>query len=140
MFAEILRRNACKKSDFIGHIGGDDFIVFFSGEDWEQICNNILAEFAAEIPLYYSVEDRHNKCVIAKGRDNQAHCFPLISLSIGSVKLTEKDFPQTSDAISKATTDAKGMAKNKAGNAFIITSPPQPHRAKLEKKLLIVNG
>jgi len=139
MFTEILRRNVCNKSDFIGHIGGDDFIIFFSGEDWEQICNNILAEFAAEIPLRYSVEDRHNNCVIANGRDNQARCFPLISLSIGSVKLTEKDIPQTSDSISKAITDAKGMAKNKAGNSFVITSPPQPHRAKLEKQQLIVN-
>ncbi|OUS13379.1 hypothetical protein A9Q89_03085 [Gammaproteobacteria bacterium 53_120_T64] len=124
MFSDILRRNVCNKNDFIGHIGGDDFILFFSGEDWETCCNEILSEFSAEIPHCYNVEDRHNKCVIAKGRDNQDRCFPHISLSIGSVRLSATDFPQTSDAISKAVTDAKAMAKRKTGNAHIICSPP----------------
>ena len=126
LFNDILRRNVCKRSDFIGHIGGDDFILVLSGDDWQQICNNILAEFAAEIPQRYSVEDRRNKCVITKGRDNQARCFPIMTLSVGSIRLGTEDFPQTIASLSKALTDAKSRAKDKIGNVLVISSPPPP--------------
>lgn len=126
LFNDILRRNVCKHSDFIGHIGGDDFILFLSGDDWQQICDNIIAEFAAEIPQRYNVEDRRNKCVMAKGRDNQAHCFPIMTLSVGSIQLGTEDFPQTIESLSKAVTDAKARAKDETGNALVISSPPPP--------------
>lgn len=140
LFNDILRRNVCKHNDFIGHIGGDDFILFLSGGDWQQICNNILAEFAAEIPLSYNVEDRHNNCIMAKGRDNQARCFPIMTLSVGSVQISTEDFPQTTESLNKALTDAKARAKRETGNALVTSSPPPPFRPLIDlEQLFVIN-
>lgn len=131
LLTKILRRQVRQHEDFIGHIGGDDFILFLNIENWQDICNNILSEFAAEIPQHYSMEDRRNDCLMATGRDNLAHCFPIMTVSIGAVTITKADFPQTTDTISKAATDAKSLAKRANGNSLVTISPPPINNGKL---------
>src|SRR3989338_446729 len=46
------------KSDFIGHIGGDDFVIITTPEKEKQVAKAIIKEFDRLIPLHYSKQDR----------------------------------------------------------------------------------
>ncbi len=120
LLSNILRRKIRLDLDFVGHIGGDDFILFLDCDDWQKICEDILSQFKTEIPLHYSVEDRRNGYFIANDRHDEPRSFPIMSLSIGAVFVSAADFPQTTDTISKVVTSAKSLAKRKAGNSLAI--------------------
>ena len=48
-----LKGNHC----FVGHIGGDDFVAIVSKTDYEQVCQNILAEFDKDIHNFFTKDD-----------------------------------------------------------------------------------
>jgi len=71
--------------DFVGHIGGDDFVFVSTPERVDGICKKIIQDFEETAPKFYSQEDRTNGYIMAKDRKGVEQRFPLISLSIGVV-------------------------------------------------------
>lgn len=63
LFSEILRDNRIKSSDFIGHVGGDDFFLgirYLKNDNFEDIYNRMIKigeEFKESAKYYYSEED-----------------------------------------------------------------------------------
>ena len=58
--ARTISRNVhskCEDNNFVGHIGGDDFIAIVEDEDYERICQNIVLEFDKNVKKYFSEED-----------------------------------------------------------------------------------
>ncbi len=72
-------------SDFIGHIGGDDFIIITSVERSEGLCKKILGSFDSIAPSFYSEEDRSRGYMVSTDRMGNFTKFPFLSLSIGVV-------------------------------------------------------
>ena len=105
--------------DFIGHIGGDDFILLFQSEDWEARCNAVLAEFASVIPHYFSEEDRERGGYLSDDRRGQKVFHPLISLSLGAVRVEPGQYA-SHHQIATAASDAKKQAKKIPGNCLFI--------------------
>jgi len=86
--ARILIRQTQKignPDDFIGHIGGDDFVVVTTLDKMDDICKNIIADFEKTAPLFYSETDRKKGYIIAKDRKGELQKTPLLSVSIGVV-------------------------------------------------------
>ena len=84
--AQILReavRLAGAPHDFIGHVGGDDFILITAKNRTEDICRAVVDAFAQEAPKLYSEADRRTGCILGKNRDGQEQCFPLMTMSVG---------------------------------------------------------
>jgi diguanylate cyclase (GGDEF)-like protein len=119
MTSEVLKAHCDPQKDFIGHIGGDDFIILFCNEDWEQRCKNILDQFAEEIQQYYSNEDRARGGYLSEDRQGKKVFFPLISLSLGVVKSRLKNY-YSHHQISIAASEAKKQAKKIHGNSLFI--------------------
>jgi len=71
--------------DFIGHIGGDDFVVVTSPEAADKICEKIIRDFDQASPLFYNQEDRKNGYTIGENRQGKTQKIPLLSVSIGVV-------------------------------------------------------
>lgn len=71
--------------DFIGHIGGDDFVTISSPQRAKAIANKIIAEFDKTSPSFYSEEDRMAGFIIARDRQGQDQKTPLLSISIAIV-------------------------------------------------------
>lgn len=69
--AKILSEHCDPEQDFIGHIGGDDFMILFKSEDWEFRCNRILNRFAAAIQEYYSDEERARGGYLSEDRQGK---------------------------------------------------------------------
>jgi diguanylate cyclase (GGDEF)-like protein len=83
--ADILRdqvRLWGNENDFIGHIGGDDFIFVTTPDKVEKLCGEMIATFDERIRDFYNEEDRKALCVKTVNRKGETEVFPIISISI----------------------------------------------------------
>jgi diguanylate cyclase (GGDEF)-like protein len=71
--------------DFIGHIGGDDFMVVTTLKSVDNICKKIITDFEKTVPSFYNEADRQKGYILAKDRKGNAQKIPLLSVSIGVV-------------------------------------------------------
>ena len=78
-------REIGNKDDFIGHVGGDDFVVITTPEKVDALCQKIISEFDKIAPTFYSEKDRKTGFIIAKDRQGVERKTPLLSISIGVV-------------------------------------------------------
>lgn len=115
----ILREFCDSNEDFIGHIGGDDFIILFHSEDWENRCRQILRRFEQSIGDFYSHEDREQGGYISEDRQGKKTFYPLISLSLGVIPVPSQRF-QSHHEISVAAADSKKQVKKIHGNSLFI--------------------
>lgn len=73
------------KDDFIGHIGGDDFVIVTDVARAEKISAKVIELFDAAVPAFYNDADRQQGYIIAKDRQGVEKKIPLLSISIGIV-------------------------------------------------------
>ena len=104
--------------DFVGHVGGDDFIIISQHETAEKIGERIIALFQAEIPGFYTEKHRAAGHVVAVGREGIRKEFPFVSVSIGIVDFEfDEDF--TLSDLSNRAALIKKYAKAKWGNSCV---------------------
>ncbi|MBI3240845.1 MAG: response regulator [Chloroflexi bacterium] len=72
-------------NDFIGHPGGDNFIVIAGESNAAAIRARLKARFAEEIKTHYSFIDRERGFIITKGDNNADQQMPLMLLKVGIV-------------------------------------------------------
>jgi GGDEF domain-containing protein len=70
---------------FVGHIGGDDFVVITSAEKYEKICLAIIDSFDRMALDFYDLEDRQQGCIQGETRQGQKVSFPIMTLAIAVV-------------------------------------------------------
>lgn len=73
------------KSDFVGHIGGDDFVVITNPDKEEVIAKEIIKSFDNLIPLHYNKEDRGKGYIRAEDRSGKTKNIPLMSICIAVI-------------------------------------------------------
>lgn len=73
------------RDDFVGHIGGDDFVYISTPDKAESIAQECIDEFDRLMPLHYSPQDRHREFIKIKDRSGHAAEMPLMGLSIAIV-------------------------------------------------------
>jgi diguanylate cyclase (GGDEF)-like protein len=71
--------------DFVGHIGGDDFVLILEPDRADDVLTMISQEFDRRAPNWYSEEDRARGGVKVKDRRGETRMHPVMSLSIGAV-------------------------------------------------------
>lgn len=115
--------------DFVGHVGGDDFIVLMQSRDWESRLRRVLRDFDATLPQHVT-----NPMHIAAGgycgedRRGQSVFHPLPSLSIGCVLVGPRVFASHHE-VSTALGEAKKQAKHQPGSVLFIERRRTPGNA-----------
>ncbi len=117
--ARILNAAVDPQYDFIGHIGGDDFVLLLQSEDWEKRLAWITEEFAEKIKNFYSPQDLIRGGLEVEDRVGNKTFCPLVSLSIGVVPIPEES-SLSHYKVAEAMTEAKRQAKKIPGNAIFI--------------------
>lgn len=115
----LLSRMCDSERDFIGHIGGDDFIILFQSSDWELRCHEILKNFSQEIEHFFKPVHREQKGYFAIDRTGKQIFHPLVTLSIGAVLVLPGTY-NSHHEISSLASIAKSQAKYKSGNSLFI--------------------
>jgi len=115
----LLAEAAADHRDFVGHVGGDDFVVLMQSADWEARLRKVIDEFDAALAQH--VSDEHLAAGGYRGEDRrgQAVFHPLPALSIGCVRVQPGAFAAHYD-VSAALSDAKKEAKRIAGSVLFI--------------------
>jgi EAL domain-containing protein (putative c-di-GMP-specific phosphodiesterase class I)/GGDEF domain-containing protein len=106
-------------SDFLGHIGGDDFIILFQSADWESRCTIALESFARDSRSLFDQRDLDRGILEGEDRRGNALAFALTSLSLGAVQIDVGEYPTHLD-VAAAATDAKKQAKRISGNSLFV--------------------
>ncbi len=105
--------------DFIGHIGGDDFILVLQSKDWEQRCHRAVSSFARTAAALFDKDHRAIGGYMTGDRQGRIVHHPLPTLSIGVIRVLPQWFG-SHHAVAEAATDAKKMAKGIPGNSLFI--------------------
>ncbi len=114
---EILRKLGTLE-DFLGHVGGDDFVLITHPSRAEAMCNRILSELKRLAPKFYDVKDRQRGYIEAADRDGKIRRFPLLTASIAVV--TNEHRPLTHVAeIAQIGAELKEWAKRQGGNRWV---------------------
>ncbi len=104
---------------FVGHIGGDDFIVLCAPDRMEELARRLLTDFDRTSPGFYAPEDARRGHIASKDRQGQAREYPLLSMSIGICHNDRR--PLTSHAqVSQIGAELKKYAKRHKGSAFVV--------------------
>ncbi len=112
-------KGMCPKRGFVGHIGGDDFIMVLSLEDVQPVCSEILSVFDELIPYQYNAQDRGAGYFFGRDRRGQLYRVPLMTLSIGIVTNEHRRFWHPARA-SELATEMKSYAKTLPGSVFVV--------------------
>ena len=111
-------REAGEKGDFLGHIGGDDFVIISVPPRAEEICRRIVAGFDGRIRKFYTEKDRKQGFFNGKDRKGVSQKFPLISITIAIVTDDGARF-QNPLAMAEAAAQLKEYAKTLPGSNYV---------------------
>jgi diguanylate cyclase (GGDEF)-like protein len=117
--AKIILKEADKDRGFVGHIGGDDFIVLTDPKSCEALCQRIVDRFDAMAPSFYAEEDQKRGYIEAKDRRGQLVRYPVLSIAIGVVTNQVRKFVSLGE-VSSIGAEMKHFAKEKKGSSYAI--------------------
>lgn len=120
LLGRVLSRHADAQQDFLGHIGGDDFILLFRSADWRSRCERMLADFSDE--LVRELADAGSSAsggYEAEDRQGQCRHYDLPTLSLGAVEVEPGDY-ESHHQIAQAASEAKSQAKKSRGAVLFV--------------------
>ena len=122
--AQCLKDKLDPHCEFVGHIGGDDFLLVLSHTDWLTRLNSLQQAFALACEAFYHPEHLHNDQFVARNRKGQLEGFGLLSLSIGAFVLHPEDADRYDPArLAELASRAKQEAKaNSQTHLFVLES------------------
>jgi diguanylate cyclase (GGDEF)-like protein len=127
--ADILKDQAAmwgNGDDFVGHIGGDDFIVVSTPDRIEKICSETIAAFDEKILDLYRDEDRRNGCIKTINRKGDIEIFPLMSISIAVVTNQYRELKCHVD-IGDIASEIKKKLKAMPGSNYFVDRRTEAH-------------
>jgi diguanylate cyclase (GGDEF)-like protein len=105
--------------DFVGHIGGDDFVLITSPDNIEPVCEAIIAAFDRFAPDFYDVADRERGYIEGNDRYGITRRFPLMSISIAVVSDSRRSFESPIE-IAQVATEIKDYVKSLPGSNYLV--------------------
>ncbi|MBU1062313.1 MAG: diguanylate cyclase, partial [Candidatus Omnitrophica bacterium] len=126
------------KDDFVGHIGGDDFVVVTTPENEGIIASESISNFNRLAQFHYSIEDRQRGYIIVKDRRGNLLNTPLVSISIAIVNNKESK-AQSIVEIMEIVNEVKRYLKTLPGSNFLINRRVSAKREKedLDQKVSV---
>src|SRR5207237_6242558 len=105
---------------FVGHVGGDDFVVVVTPDVAEQTAVRIIERFDQEVPGSYDRDDIERGFIEVEDRQGNPQKFPVTAISIGVASTATRKFSHYGEAISVAT-EMKQCAKRQPGSSYAVT-------------------
>ncbi|GHU61791.1 hypothetical protein AGMMS49983_02130 [Clostridia bacterium] len=120
--ADILRDQVAlwgNEDDFVGHIGGDDFLVVTTPDKVAKVCEEIIADFDEKVLNFYNEEDRNSGYITTKNRKGETDTFPLMTISLAVVTNERREI-NTAVEVGDIAAEVKKKLKTMAGSNYFI--------------------
>jgi len=124
--------------DFIGHIGGDDFVAITTSDNYSNICAAIVDNFDKTIPDFYETKDRKRGHISGADRQGNKTMFPLATISI-AVVTNQKHNSLNHIQFGEAAAEMKELAKSKAGSLFLVDQRGNMKGSRKDRKMIAIN-
>lgn len=118
LVAKVAAAHIEERRDFLGHVGGDDFIVVFQSAVWSDHCRRMIEVFNAQAAILFDEADRLKGGIEAEDRQGFTQFFPLTTLSIGAVQVRPGAF-NDAEQVANAAAAAKHTAKKSASGLAV---------------------
>ena len=105
--------------DFVGHIGGDDFVVITTSEDHDELCKTIIKNFDDIIVGYYDAEDVELGYIEGKTRQGEKRDFPIMTISIAVVTNRHRTIVNHIQ-VGEIAAELKAHVKSIPGSAYVV--------------------
>jgi diguanylate cyclase (GGDEF)-like protein len=115
---EAVQQNADENA-FVGHIGGDDFIMIVSSTEVDAVCQAVIDAFTDKIPQFYTPEDLELGHIEGPDRYGVNRIFPIMTISIAVVMCQQGEY-DSAVKIAKSAAEIKDFAKGEAGSNYFI--------------------
>jgi len=118
IFKEAVKRYG-NSTDFVGHEGGDDFILLTTPDKAPGIANYIISEFDRRVRSFYEPDDIQRGYIIAHDRDGSVKHFPIMTISLAGV--TNQHRPITTyGQVTNIAAEVKKKAKVQQKSCFVL--------------------
>jgi diguanylate cyclase (GGDEF)-like protein len=104
---------------FVGHVGGDDFVIVVAPERAEEVARGICQRFDAARAEFYEPEDIERGFIRIEDRKGQMQDVPLVGVSVGIASTARRAFAHYGEAVAVAT-EMKQFAKREAGSSYAV--------------------
>jgi EAL domain-containing protein (putative c-di-GMP-specific phosphodiesterase class I)/GGDEF domain-containing protein len=122
-FAAAVLADACEPTrDFLGHVGGDDFMILFQSEDWQDRVRRVIRLFNDGAQRFYAPADREAGGIHGEDRRGNPTFFGFVTMAIGCVRVEPGDGAAgfSSEEIASVAALAKRRAKQEASGFVLI--------------------
>lgn len=119
MLSQVLKDCTHPIFDFLGHVGGDDFVILFRSPDWRTLCQEIMSLFDAKIPAFYDPQDQKRGFIDGVDRDGLDRQYPLCSVTLAALMVTD-DTDMTGQKLAEQVSTLKSRAKKQKGSTLLI--------------------
>jgi diguanylate cyclase (GGDEF)-like protein len=116
---KLLEAVATRSSAFLGHVGGDDFVVICDPEDIRPLTEQAVTEFEKAADALYDPEDRERGYITVKSRRDGIKDVGLVTVSIGVALSTRRPYTDPRQIIADAT-EMKSVAKSQPGSYVAV--------------------
>jgi len=127
LFAQVANEAVGAKgtgNEFVGHIGGDDFVIITRPERVDDLCAYLIAQWDTESRKYYTEEDLLRGKLVAIDRQQQLQEYPLVAVSIGVVSNRVRPV-RSIEEVSNIAAEVKRKAKATPGSSYYIDQRTQ---------------
>jgi diguanylate cyclase (GGDEF)-like protein len=121
LLAKIAVKNCDPHKDFVGHVGGDDFLILYQSQDWKNRALLIIQEFEDLSLALYDDESLQKGGIEGEDRDGLKRFFKFTSLSIGAVVVDKGQLATPEDVANRAAV-AKHSAKQGGSGLHVISA------------------
>ncbi len=104
---------------FVGHVGGDDFVVIGELGQEQDLAEAVIARFDQAIPAVYDEIDRSQGYIETLNRRGELQRFPLVGVSIGIATTERRTYSHYAEAVTVAT-EMKTFTKKTAGSSWAV--------------------
>lgn len=118
ILVEVLHEKG-NQNDFIGHVGGDDFVIITTPEKVDVICSQIIKKFDSKAPQFYEKADRERGYIISKDRQGRNLQIPIMSVSIAVVTNKTKQLTHVAE-VAQLGAEIKEYLKTLPGSNYCI--------------------
>lgn len=107
------------EEDFLGHIGGDDFVLICAPERTEKLCNMIIDHFDKGVGKFYDTEDLERGYIVSIDREDKPAIFPILTVSIAVVN-TDRTVVREPKEVAEKVAELKQYAKTFPKSIFVV--------------------
>ena len=104
---------------FVGHIGGDDFIIVCAFDKAEGIAKEITTRIDEVAPSFYNAEDRAQGFMQARNRKGELEKFNFLAMGIGLVHNTKRSLDSFA-MVSHIGAELKCLAKQHPKGSYYV--------------------